>query len=56
VASEATKIRSADVFHRRLFFGGDLKVGVGYEQWDAATPGQDSEAVRGFVQWARQIQ
>jgi hypothetical protein len=56
VASQATKTRSADVFHRRQFFGGDLKVGVGYEQWDVASAEQDSEAVRGFVQWARQIQ
>lgn len=53
VASEATKIRSADVFHRRLFFGGDLKVGLGYEQWDSTVPGQDSDDLRGFVEWAR---
>jgi hypothetical protein len=53
VAQFATKIQSADVYHRRELLGGDLKVGVGYERWDSSQIRQDSNDVRGFVEWAR---
>ena len=52
----ASKIQSADVYHRRSFFGGDLKVGIGYEQRDSVVPGGDSDDVRGFLEWVRQFQ
>ncbi len=38
VTPVAAKIRSADVYHRRILFGGDLMVGAGYEQRDAVVP------------------
>lgn len=53
VARFATRIRSADVYHRRRLFGGDLKVGIGYEERASSVPGQDSDDLRGFVEWAR---
>jgi len=49
----ATEIRSADVYHRRILFGGDLKVGVGYDERDSVALGQDSDDLRGYVEWAR---
>ena len=51
VARFATKIRSADVYHRRQLLGGDLKVGLGYEERESAAPGLSQDDVRGFVQW-----
>jgi hypothetical protein len=56
VSSVAAEIQSADVYHRRDLVGGDLKVGVGYQRWDSTAPGQDSDEVRGFVEWARQFE
>lgn len=45
-------IRSADLYHRRGFFGGDLRIGVGYQERDSTIPAEDSEDVRGFLQWS----
>ena len=55
VTPVATRLRSADVYHRRDLLGGDLTVGLGYEQRESATTGLDSDDLRGFVQWARQF-
>lgn len=49
-------LESADVYHRREFLGGDLSIGLGYEQRDAATPGLDQNDFRAFVRWARRFQ
>jgi len=45
-------IRSADLYHRREFFGGDLRIGVGYEERDSTLDIDDTEDVRGFLQWS----
>ena len=45
-------IRSADLYHRREFAGGDLRIGIGYEERDSTLPAEDSEDVRGFLQWS----
>lgn len=51
VSSVAAKIRSADVYHRRMLFGGDLKVGIGFEELDSSVATESEEDVRGFIQW-----
>jgi hypothetical protein len=56
VAEFATEIRSADVYHRRMLLGGDLRVGIGYEEWDSSTMIVHSSDLRGFVEWARRFQ
>jgi hypothetical protein len=56
VSPVAIKIVSADVYHRRDLLGGDLKVGIGYEQRDPVAPGPGAGDVRGFVEWARLFQ
>jgi hypothetical protein len=56
VARFATEIRSADVYHRRLLFGGELKLGIGYEERDSSTLNLDSGDLRGMVEWSRQFQ
>jgi hypothetical protein len=43
------------VYHRRELFGGDLLVGLGYEQRDPVAPGPGSSDVRGFVEWTGQF-
>jgi hypothetical protein len=45
-------IRSADLYHRRGFAGGDLRIGIGYEERDSTLPAEDREDVRGFLQWS----
>lgn len=45
-------IRSTDLYHRREFAGGDLRIGIGYEQRDSTLPADDGEDVRGFLQWS----
>ncbi len=45
------KLRSADVYRRQAFLGGDLEVGLGYEERSGSTPAQDGSDVRGFVDW-----
>jgi hypothetical protein len=56
VAQFATEIRSADVYHRRLLYGGELKLGIGYEERDSSTLNLDSGDLRGMVEWSRQFQ
>ena len=52
VSSVAAKIRSADVYHRRMLLGGDLKLGIGYEKWDSSTT--NSNDLRGMAEWSKQ--
>jgi capsule assembly protein Wzi len=52
----AARIRSADIRHRRLLWGGDLAVGVGYERRERDAPARDSSDARGFLQWTRQFE
>jgi hypothetical protein len=56
VEIEPTRIRSADFYHRRSLWGGELAVAVGYENRDRESSGQDSSDVRGFLQWTRQFE
>lgn len=56
VAPFAAKIRSADVYHRRMLLGGDLSLGLGYEQRDLVALGQESDDLRGFAEWTRRFQ
>lgn len=51
VEPEAARIDSADLYHRRSLWGGDLSVGVGYERRDREGAAPDTDDVRGFVQW-----
>ncbi len=51
VSPIAAKIRSIDVSHRRNLFGGDLRVGVGYEEQELPGVTAADGKVRGFVQW-----
>ena len=55
VASVATRTWSADVSHRRSFFGGDLNAGVGYQDWSQVALGPSRGEARGFVQWTGQF-
>jgi hypothetical protein len=52
VAPFATRIRSADLYHRRMLLGGNLTIGIGYEEREPSLPGQDSGDLRGLVEWA----
>jgi hypothetical protein len=56
VSSVAARIKSADVYHRRILLGGDLKLGIGYEDWDSSTTGADSSDLRGMVEWSKQFE
>jgi hypothetical protein len=56
VAQFATDIRSADLYHRRMLFGGELKVGIGYEERDSSMLNLNSGDLRGMVEWSRQFQ
>ena len=56
VEPAAAKIRSADLYHRRSLWGGDLSLAVGYEKREREGPPGDSEDLRGFVQWTREFQ
>jgi hypothetical protein len=52
VSAVAATIRSADLYHRRSFAGGDLRLGIGYEERDSALDAEDGEDVRGYLQWS----
>ncbi len=56
VSSVAAEIWSADVTHRRQLFGGDLKVGIGFENSDSEAAGGDSNDVRGLIEWTTKFQ
>ncbi len=52
VAPLASEIRSADLYHRRAFLGGDVRIGLGYEELEVQVSGFRSSDVRGFLQWS----
>ena len=56
VSGVAARIQSADVYHRRQLLGGDLKLGIGFENWDSSAPGSDSSDLRGFLEWSTQFE
>jgi hypothetical protein len=56
VEPAAARIRSADLYHRRPLWGGDLSVAVGYEERERGGPPGDSQDVRGFVTWTWEFQ
>ncbi|HEX9707598.1 MAG TPA: capsule assembly Wzi family protein [Steroidobacteraceae bacterium] len=56
VALQATRIRSADLYHRRALLGGELSLAIGYEQRESAAAGLDESDVRGLVQWRRDFE
>lgn len=45
-------IASVDLHYRRMLFGGDLRVGIGYEERDADGPDGPEEDIRGYLQWS----
>lgn len=47
--------RSADLYHRRVLFGGALKLGVGYEERKSNAPVFDSGGLRGLMEWSAQF-
>lgn len=51
VSDVAAAIRSADLYHRREFAGGDLKVGIGYEDRDTSAAPSNENDFRGYLQW-----
>jgi hypothetical protein len=55
VARFATRIGSADVYHRRLLLGGGLKLGIGYEERSSSVTGLKTNDLRGFAEWSRQF-
>ncbi len=54
VSTDPLDLVSVDVYHRRAFLGGELSVGVGYEQRESDAAKDDD--LRAFAQWARQFQ
>jgi len=52
VSPVAAAIRSADLYHRRNLLGGDLRLGIGYEEREGGVMGMDSSDLRGFAQWS----
>lgn len=55
VEPEATQIRSADLYHRRLLWGGELGLAVGFEERERASGIDGSSDLRGFIQWTREF-
>jgi hypothetical protein len=51
-----TRIQSADLYHRRLLWGGELTAALGYERRSREGPESDSDDVRGFLQWTRRFE
>ena len=56
VATQATRIRSADLYHRRALLGGELSLAIGYEERKSEATGLDQGDVRGLLQWRRDFQ
>jgi hypothetical protein len=52
VSPVAAAIRSADLYHRRNLLGGELRLGIGYEEREVEVTGMDSSDLRGFAQWS----
>lgn len=55
VSPVAITIRSADVYHRRGWLGGDLKVGIGLERRESDVAVMDDDELRAFAQWTRRL-
>jgi hypothetical protein len=55
VVPAAARLRSVDLSHRRELLGGDLRVGLGYEDLDFEAVGGDDGTARGFLQWQRRF-
>jgi hypothetical protein len=51
ISLTAAKIHSADLYHRRALWGGELAIAAGYEQRETDATATVTEDVRGFVQW-----
>jgi hypothetical protein len=56
VEASATRIRSADLYHRRSLWGGNLQLSLGYERREPVDAEPDSDELRGFVQWTMEVQ
>jgi hypothetical protein len=56
VEPEAAKIRSADLYHRRSLWDGELTLALGYEERERDSDAEASGDVRGFVQWTREFE
>jgi hypothetical protein len=52
----AAKIHSADLYHRRALWGGELAVSVGYERRESDDPALESSDARGYLQWTRDFE
>jgi hypothetical protein len=51
VEPAAGQIRTADLYHRRALWGGELALSVGFEQTERTAAPGDEDGVRGLVQW-----
>lgn len=54
VSAVPLDLMSVDVYHRRELLGGDLRLGLGYEQRESDL-GSDDDDLRAFAQWARRF-
>jgi len=52
VSPVAAAIRSADLYHRRKLLGGELRLGIGYEEREIDVTGMDASDILGFAQWS----
>ncbi len=55
VSGTAGGIRSVDLYHRRVMFGGELKLGMGYEERKSDVLTLDSGDVRALVEWSKRV-
>jgi len=51
VVVASTTIRSVDLYHRREYLGGGLKVGLGYEERASMVPAPYDSDARAFIEW-----
>ena len=56
VEPAAARIHSADLYHRRVLWGGELAAGVGYERRERDSPESDTDGARGFVQFTWELE
>jgi hypothetical protein len=52
VSPVPAELRSIDLHHRRALFGGDLRVGIGYEERETTDNGSSQDDIRGYLQWS----
>jgi hypothetical protein len=52
VSPVAAELRSADLHHRRALLGGDLRVGIGYEERETGDNDAKQGDFRGYLQWS----